>query len=155
MAREYETFKEYLLDKSTLLTIILKTLKLCKFSVQEWNESTGRIQGKTRVSFGSWGENYTVSVIKEDNGVRVFFNSKCAMPTQVIDWGKNKENSEQFYKVLDRLIEEEKENEARKLRHPKVVAKDLKPKQKELKCKHCKAKLDKDDTFCPECGRKV
>lgn len=48
---------------------------------------------KSGVSFSSWGEDISITVIAYDSEtVNVTVNSECAMPTQIIDWGKNNKN---------------------------------------------------------------
>ena len=45
------------------------------------------------VSFTSWGEEIMITITPDNSGaLRVDIASECTMPTQIIDWGKNKEN---------------------------------------------------------------
>jgi hypothetical protein len=58
----------------------------------------------TSVSWWSWGETLTVDV-GDDGRVRV--QSKCALPTQCFDWGKNRKNVTRFLDELRQQIDEE------------------------------------------------
>lgn len=45
------------------------------------------------ISFSSWGENITIHFsIYNDTQTLVEIKSECTLPTQVVDWGKNKKN---------------------------------------------------------------
>lgn len=53
------------------------------------------------VSMTSWGENIKVSLHPIDfNTTDIEINSECALPTQIVDWGKNKKNIEAIFKYL-------------------------------------------------------
>ena len=53
------------------------------------NQTPNQIIGSTSVSLFSWGE--TLEIVKMDNG-SCTITSKCSMPTQCFDLGKNKTN---------------------------------------------------------------
>lgn len=53
------------------------------------------------VTFTSWGETVTVTVsVPPSNMVQIDIRSECSMPTQIIDWGKNKENVDNIFKFI-------------------------------------------------------
>jgi len=104
MAKKYETFKEYSNKPDTLYPSILKTLEICNFLITNQNELTYQIQGKIKRSWISWGEQYSISIIESKDNSQVYFSSKCKLPTQIIDWGKNRKNAILFYKTLDELL---------------------------------------------------
>lgn len=56
---------------------------------------------KHGVSFTSWGENITIilSPLGMDQ-TSVMIRSECALPTQIIDYGKNKQNVEKLIRYL-------------------------------------------------------
>jgi hypothetical protein len=54
------------------------------------------------LSFGSWGENITVSRIAPD---RITVRSESSFPTQVIDWGRNENNVKRFFATLVALAQ--------------------------------------------------
>jgi hypothetical protein len=55
----------------------------------------------TGVSLWSWGERVEIDVGRDG---RLLIRSECCMPTQCIDWGRNRSNVERFLKKLDRII---------------------------------------------------
>ena len=57
------------------------------------DERSDRIVASTCMNLRSWGEKILIS-LREDNSISV--TSKCALPTQCLDWGKNKDNVTQF-----------------------------------------------------------
>lgn len=63
-----------------------------------WWSPDGRVaSGTTDVNLASWGESITVTLL---DGGDVQVRSECAMPTQLVDWGRNAKNCRA---VLDRL----------------------------------------------------
>ena len=53
------------------------------------------------MSVTSWGEKITVTLLpinEYQTGITVY--SECALPTQIIDWGKNKENVTNILNIL-------------------------------------------------------
>ena len=51
------------------------------------------------MSISSWGEDITVTIVPVDAAnCNVTVHSKCAMPTQLIDWGKNA-------KIVDKVFQ--------------------------------------------------
>jgi hypothetical protein len=55
-----------------------------------------RIMAKTSISLMSWGEK--IEIHKQDEGYMVI--SECAMPIQIIDWGKNSSNVNKIQMAL-------------------------------------------------------
>lgn len=48
---------------------------------------------KCGISWESWGEKITVRVFdNQDGNTRLIIHSKSALPTTLIDWGKNRQN---------------------------------------------------------------
>jgi len=54
------------------------------------------------VSFSSWGEDITITLTPRGNQTVVDILSECSMPTQIIDWGKNRENTSALFAYLMR-----------------------------------------------------
>lgn len=48
----------------------------------------------------SWGENIYVGCFRAGGGSRLNIFSKCAMPVQLLDWGKNRRNVNALRKVF-------------------------------------------------------
>jgi len=70
-----------------LRVAVRETLTALSWSVRE--ESHDRVIASTSMNIRSWGEKLLISFLP-DNSVSVI--SKCALPTQCLDWGKNKAN---------------------------------------------------------------
>jgi hypothetical protein len=68
-----------------------EALNALSWSVRE--ETHDRILASTSVNMRSWGENVTIDFLP-DNSISV--TSKCALPTQCLDWGRNKANVAKF-----------------------------------------------------------
>lgn len=97
MTARFEETRYYHCDRVQLMEKSKKVLQKCKFRIKEVDETNGIIYAKTNVSFWSWTEEIEVRV--EDNG-NVTMKSQCYLPTQILDWGKNKSNVRKFFKKL-------------------------------------------------------
>ena len=65
------------------------------FDVLGWSytsDGPDRFRATIGVNFSSWGEAFTVTL--QEGAIRV--ESACTMPMQIFDWGKNKQNVDQF-----------------------------------------------------------
>lgn len=60
-------------------------------------DDTSRVVAAASVSLWSWGEKIIVECLSEHD-VRI--TSKCALPTQCVDWGKNARNVTRFVDYL-------------------------------------------------------
>ncbi len=58
----------------------------------------------TGMSFSSYGEDLMIAVMPTVKGSAVRIRSECSMPTQVIDYGRNKKNIDRFAQELGRLL---------------------------------------------------
>lgn len=54
-------------------------------------------RGSTGMSLSSWGERI---VIRWTSGTTVHVRSECVLPTQCIDWGRNRRNVERLREAL-------------------------------------------------------
>ena len=97
MTAKFEDSRKYNLGKSQLIENVKTALKKCKFRIKHIDEDGGLIRAKSRLSFWSWTEKIDVKI--EDNGT-VRMKSECSLPTQIIDWGKNKRNVRKFFSYL-------------------------------------------------------
>ncbi|MBE6742513.1 MAG: zinc ribbon domain-containing protein [Ruminococcaceae bacterium] len=52
------------------------------------------------VSFTSWGEQIRVTLTPQGDNTVIDVYSECSLPTQVVDWGKNKENTSRIIMYL-------------------------------------------------------
>lgn len=64
---------------------------------------SGHIEAKVDWGLRSWGENIIIQV---DQKGTVLVRSKCSFPTQIVDWGKNKDNVYSFFDHLSVLLNE-------------------------------------------------
>jgi hypothetical protein len=69
----------------------------CGFKVKEASPEQGWVKARAGFGLRSWGENIDIRV-NDGGGVEVI--SQCLMPTQFIDYGKNKSN---VNRILARL----------------------------------------------------
>jgi hypothetical protein len=74
-----------------LRAAVKETLKALSWTVKE--EAHDRILASTSINLRSWGEKLLINFLP-DNSISV--TSKCALPTQCLDWGKNKANVVKF-----------------------------------------------------------
>jgi hypothetical protein len=79
----------------------LRELAYAALSALGWvvEEDRFEVRAKTSMSFWSWGERVTITTLP-DGGLSI--TSRCALPTQCFDWGKNQKN---VMRVLDALRE--------------------------------------------------
>ncbi|QJW97770.1 hypothetical protein [Frigoriglobus tundricola] len=64
------------------------------------DESDDTIRASTGISLWSWGERVTV---RFRTGKTLIITSRCAIPTQCFDWGKNRSNVNAFLNRLEKL----------------------------------------------------
>lgn len=80
-------------------SVVKETFGALSWSVRE--ETRDEIVGSTSLNLRSWGEKVLVKSLP-DNTISV--TSKCALPTQCMDWGKNKKNVRRFIAEFKRHI---------------------------------------------------
>lgn len=76
-------------------------LRYSQFDVTDRNYRKGMVAAKTKWTMKSFGEQIQVTLTPREDGVLIHFHSACNLETQLIDWGKNRQNAEQFFKVID------------------------------------------------------
>lgn len=54
------------------------------------------VKAKTGVSMASWGAKVSVHIEPAQGGTAVRIRSECAIPLQLVDYGKNRKNVEQI-----------------------------------------------------------
>lgn len=82
------------------LTFVEDALRYCQFTPKRKNPEQGIINAESKLTLQSFGEYIQVVLSEKEEGVRVYFHSRCKLETQIIDWGKNKRNAEQFFKAV-------------------------------------------------------
>jgi len=93
------------------------------------------------VSFSSWGESISVNIVALDRQtLRVDVYSECDMPTQIVDWGKNRENVDKIFQYVFANIG-----------RYAGMAQNAAPKKF---CTKCGKQLAFNANFCSGCGEK-
>ncbi len=106
------------------------------------------------MSMSSWGEDIDIILIYvNDSTTQVTIKSECSLPTQVIDWGKNKKNVQQVYQYLASFM-------AYNHPAPPVQPQPTPPVQPQPAvsgrfCTRCGAQLNASDKFCTRCGTPI
>lgn len=102
------------------------------------------------VSFTSWGEKITITLTPlGPMSTQVVIHSECGMPTQVIDWGKNKQIVRNVYEYL-----------AANIRQFPLQA-PVQPVQQPAEatpprfCSQCGQPITGQGNFCVYCGYKL
>ncbi|MEM7347293.1 MAG: hypothetical protein AAF485_23895 [Chloroflexota bacterium] len=78
-------------DRETAIESVKTALSTLSWPIEE--ELSTQIKAKTSVNMSSWGEQIVIDY-SDNSLLRV--TSKCALPTQCFDWGKNKRNVRSF-----------------------------------------------------------
>jgi hypothetical protein len=82
-----------------LRVAVRATLAALSWSVRE--ESHDQIAASTSMNFRSWGEKVLISFLPDKS---ISVTSKCSLPTQCFDWGKNKANLARFMKEIRKHV---------------------------------------------------
>jgi hypothetical protein len=88
-----------------VFAVIIPTMMSVGVQSYACNPATKVFTGSTGMGLTSWGEDITVWVAVTPQGSAVNIKSECSLPTQLIDWGKNKENINKFATELSRLLQ--------------------------------------------------
>lgn len=100
------------------------------------------------VTFSSWGEKITLSLTPIPQGqTRVDVSSECRMPTQIIDWGINKQNTTAIFNYIISYLPH---YQAALSTVPNTTASSANQKY----CICCGTLLASDAKFCIKCGSK-
>ena len=105
------------------------------------------------MSFTSWGEEITILLTPlGDSQTSMHIVSACVMPTQIIDFGKNRDNVTNISKYIMRHIGAFVQNQA-----PVVTQNQTFVHNSQVKfCPKCGASLaDNRGNFCALCGAKL
>ncbi len=98
------------------------------------------------VTFTSWGEKITITLTPlSATTTKVEVLSECGMPTQIIDWGKNKQNVCNIVEYIENSL----------ATTPAPTSIPQQNTQGETKfCINCGKQLVKESNFCSTCGAK-
>src|SRR5262249_2621791 len=78
-------------DPSDSREAVYLALESLNWSIRE--ELPRKITASTGVNVWSWGEKITITFVA---GNSLVVRNECTLPTQCIDWGKNKSNVRKF-----------------------------------------------------------
>ena len=107
------------------------------------------------VSFSSWGENITILLTPVGEQTSVDITSECAMPTQIVDWGKNKENVFKVFGYLQNQLAAPQQQYAQQPVQQPVQQYAPAPAANEVVCPKCGNRLDTSFKFCNVCGTQL
>lgn len=104
----------------------------------------------------SWGEKITVTLTPTSyvqTNVEAF--SECGMPTQIVDWGKNKQNVCNILEYIEKAVSSA---EAYNAEQPSAEAysaeQTIQNAPGKKYCIKCGKQIDDDSFFCCYCGQK-
>lgn len=97
-------------------------------------------------SMSSWGETITVALTAVGaNVTQVNIRSECDMPTQIIDWGKNKQIVHNIHQYLETYVN----------RNPVMQNYTQAPPMQGAFCPRCGAPVSIGSNFCTVCGTRL
>jgi hypothetical protein len=68
--------------------------------IRKRDPAAGRLEAIFPMSWRSWGEKVGVDLLGVDGDTLVQIKSRSALPTTLVDWGKNAENVRRFLGAL-------------------------------------------------------
>ncbi|TYP92017.1 hypothetical protein LX73_2260 [Fodinibius salinus] len=97
---EYEEKRIIKTSYEDASTVVEDALRYCKFTPKSKYPNRGIINAESKWTMKSFGEDIQVILSEKEEGVHISFYSRCKLETQIIDWGKNEQNAEQFFKAV-------------------------------------------------------
>ena len=97
------------------------------------------------VTFTSWGEKITLTLTPlSATSTKIHAHSECGLPTQVIDWGKNKQNVSNILQYIEKNLPAA----------PSAAFTADTPAVGVKYCFKCGKQICADYQFCIHCGQK-
>ncbi len=97
-------FKDYIVATAPLMFLVQRTRTIQGFSIKgEFPDGLNGVIFKLSagVSFSSWGENVDIHMFPyNEQQTMIEIKSECDLPTQIVDWGKNRHNVEDIMRYL-------------------------------------------------------
>ena len=104
MPNSYSQTLQTNLSLSQVKPIAEEAIIAAGFRNSHWTTNKNILQAECPTTIWSWGEKIEVSFTTFESGTEISVRSKCRLPTQFLDWGKNKRNTDNFISALKRLI---------------------------------------------------
>jgi hypothetical protein len=101
MAANKQSSKTFQLSATQIQPLISVALKNMGAEILEQNPFS--ISAKTGMSLRSFGESIQVDIKTLEIGCQINIDSRCSMPSTLVDWGKNQNNIDEFFAELERL----------------------------------------------------
>ena len=107
-------------------------------------------------TFTSWGEKITITLTAVSaNATLVDVFSECGMPTQIADWGKNKQNVCNILEYIEAKVSTRAPQPAQYAQSVQYAQPVRPAAQVGVKyCFHCGKQIPQDALFCTSCGTK-
>lgn len=108
------------------------------------------------ISMSSWGENITITLSAQTpEYTTVTICSKCAMPTQIVDWGKNKSNVDSIFAFINRCLSYDIMPQQAPVVPQYQQNNGQQTSQGGAFCTNCGAPIQQGGAFCSNCGAKL
>ncbi len=105
------------------------------------------------VSFTSWGEKITITFVSVDTATTlVTIHSECGMPTQVVDWGKNKKVVNNIFDFINKNLGYFSAPQPTPRIIPQTVVSEP---SKSAFCTNCGKPVPECAKFCGSCGARL
>ncbi len=101
MAANKQSSKTFQLSATQIQPLVYVALKNMGAEIFEQNPFS--ISAKTGISLRSFGEIIQVDIKTLEIGCQINIDSRCSMPSTLMDWGKNQNNIDEFFAQLERL----------------------------------------------------
>ena len=101
LTSKYIIEKEISFNSEKLPKKILDSLKKSGFNKVGYDPDENKFYAQTKISLWSWTEFIMIQIQKDNSNTKMIFTSICALPLQIIDWGKNKRNARKFFKYFE------------------------------------------------------
>jgi hypothetical protein len=101
MAANKQSSKTFQLSATQIQPLVCVALKNMGAEIFEQNPFS--ISAKTGISLRSFGEIIQVDIKTLEIGCQINIDSRCSMPSTLVDWGKNQNNIDEFFAQLERL----------------------------------------------------
>ncbi len=133
MAARYREIRRYPAHALSV-TQIVEAMRACDMKIDDVGHAS--VMGSMPLNAWSFGERIDVLISPHGDDVIIDITSRCSLPTQVMDWGRNRKNVRKLYQSMDGQLPEG------------VTARPV------TRCGHCDYVIpDESAGRCSECGQ--